>query len=405
MSIALNKRSALSVIRALRANGSPRTMFEKRTDLPLPSHSSRKKWTRSAFGFEALGLGSCLDKATPLDIAVPNAEARVRLVNSTCSVYASGIPPKSFVPVENAESKGASNQTVFSCPELVFIEMATVLSPMELVMLGHELCGTFSRDAADPACGPVTFGVEPVTSAERIAAFIDQVKNVRGKEVARKMVRFVDDNAWSPMESLVAALLRMRADDLGFSFDSLVLNPRVSIQDGEEATKDSTRVPDILVSGTKVGLNYDGMVHLDLAAVARAAAEAATHPESAYPQEILETTMSHVRAKAVDDLRRNRELASAGYTVLPVVKEDLIEPGGIEQLVMRLIAAVESETGQSLEAQRRACSLMALTDERHKLVMSLLPGKHERDIKLARFVGGFKVVDGPQEAIECMVEL
>lgn len=397
MSIALNKHTALSIVRALRADGRTSILTGKRHNLPEPSLGTRKKWTRSAFGFAELGLNFCTEKERQINLAVPRANMRVRLANSTCTVYDKGVPPQSFCCVGGGVH--------ISCPELIFIEMASDMSTVEHLMLGYELCGTFARNAADPYSGGASFGVPPVTSTAKIAAYLEQVKGVRGLHAAKQTLKYLTDNAWSPTEALVAAFMRMPLDECGYGFGSLELNPRVVFDNKLEGAAKSSRVPDILVAGTKVGINYDGMLHLDLESIAKAAAEVSAHPESSRPQLVLDATMGSVRAKVVDDMRRNRELAAAGYTVFPMVKEDLYEPGGLDNVMHLVMDAVEQETGADLGQQRKALAKKTLAKDRHKLLLSLLPGRQSGNVDLGRYLGGMKLSEAPFEIIEVCIEL
>ena len=51
--------------------------------------------------------------------------------------------------------------------------------------------------------------------------------------------------------------------------------------------------------------------------------------------------MRSVREKAVDDVRRNRELAADGLTVFPITKEDLREKGGLDRVMRQVVESIE----------------------------------------------------------------
>ena len=403
MQLTLCKHSALAVLRALRASSASATMSRSRstkTDILPPDPSPGKRWTRSLIDGIDLGLPLTFAGKT-VDFAVPDKASRIRAKNTTSTVYEKGLPSRSFV---NARCSTSDCSLAISSPELLFAELAKVMHPLEHLMLGHELCGTFSRDAEDPYNGPITYGIQPATSTERIRRFLNEAKSIRGIEAARTSAQYLNDNAWSPTESLVAALLRLPIDSLGYDFGELVLNPRVSPSAPLPGAAHS-RVPDIIIAGTPVGVNYDGAVHLDLGSIVNAAIEVGSNPELQQAQVSLTNAVRNVRAKAVDDIRRNRELAADGFAVFPVVKEDLYPKGGFDQIAEHLITVIEQLTDRDMSMQKKFLHSDRLSNARWKLMLSLLPGKHERNIHVARFIGGHEVIEGQPEVFECWIEL
>lgn len=412
MELTLCKQSALAVLRSLRSTnvsfdgkrgrmkrGDGRAA-SKRIDLLPPDPSPGKRWTRNLL--EGIDLGLAFDFAgKTIDFAVPDRSARVRVSDSTWTVYAKGIPSGSFI-----RTRCSTKDCVLaiSGPELLFVELAKYMHPVEHLMLGHELCGTFSRDAEDPYNGPITYGVKPATSVERIRRFLAEAKSIHGIDAARTSIEYLNDNAWSPTESLVAALLRLPMDSLGYDFGELELNKRVSPSAVLPGAAGS-RVPDILIAGTPVGVNYDGAVHLDLDSIVTAARELEANPELLQAQETLTKKVKAVRAKVVDDIRRNRELSAGGLAVFPVVKEDLYTKGGLDQIAAHLITTIEQLTNRDMTAQKRILGMKRLSDARWHMALSLLPGKHERNIHVGHFIAGHEVSHGPMEVYECWIEL
>lgn len=398
MKLTFTKRSALAIIRSLRAGGSKPHALGCRTSVTAPDlGGSGKRWTRKRIAAleSELGLDVRLAK-DPLEIAVPSAAARLRSSFVSSTVYAGCVPARSFVDIGGG--------LAVSAPELLFVEMAEVMGPIEHLMLGHELCGSFSRDAGDPYDGSITYGVPPLTSVGKITCFLESASRIRGITKARRSLAYLNDNAWSPTESLVTAFLRLPIDDLGYEFGSLTLNPRKYFERQLPGAKES-RVPDIVIDGTPVGLNYDGLTHLDLKSIARAGIELGMNPGVSQTQLALDQAIEAVRAKAVDDIRRNRELAADGLQVFPLLKEDLYMPGGLDQVVVQLVRLIEESTGMAMEAQRRILRSRVLSEARHRMILSFLPGKNERNVQVGRFIGGHKVYEGPSVVHECWIEL
>ena len=176
MKLTLNKWSALYVLRSLRANRERRSMLFCRTDIVPPDPAPMKRWGKGCFSKDAHPTIGLL-YGQKLYVAVPSNETRVRTKGVSSTVYGSGIPEKSFIDVDGG--------IAISSPELLFVELANDLRPIEHLMLGHELCGSFGRDAADPRNGDVTYDIPPLTSVGRIEAFIQQTRSIRGIARAR----------------------------------------------------------------------------------------------------------------------------------------------------------------------------------------------------------------------------
>ena len=180
MQFTLCKQSALAVLRSLRAAGSSRVQAfsvsasstaasakSTRINLLPSDPSPRKRWTRGLVDNAIPDLPFSLAGKT-LDFAVPSMDSRIRVQDSTYTVYAKGIPDNAFIRTRCSTDDCL---LAISGPELLFVELAKEMNPLEHLMLGHELCGTFARDARDPYNGPITYGVRPATSVERIQRF------------------------------------------------------------------------------------------------------------------------------------------------------------------------------------------------------------------------------------------
>ena len=394
MELSLNKDTALCILRQKRIELSCQNTGFVRTDIVAPNPNHRKRWTKDAI---VRGLPDSIRHLLEGDIfvAVPSAEMRIRAKGVSSTVYERPLPTGSFIV--------AGNDLAISGPELLFAELASKMQPIERVMLAHELCGSFGRDAADPRNGPVTYGLKPLTSVARIRAFLENAAFIRGIGAAREVACYLDDHAWAPTVSLLTAFLRLPIDSFGFEFGELELNERISNKHGLPGSKES-RVPDILIKGTSVGLNYDGLVHLDLDSIARAAMDAGMNPESSQALYDLRRAIDSVRLKVVDDVRRNRELTAEGLNVLPVLKEDLYQQHGLERLVSRLVDMLNQEA-YDLRQPRRALRSKRLCEDRYRLLLSLLPGRKKLDTKLGRYIQGHEVVEGLTEESCFWIEL
>lgn len=380
MRITFNAQTALLITRTLREKRTAPAKWGKRVELITPNPSPGKRFTKKLFDLPHLGITTRPDERSPLSIAVSDKASRLRMAGARNTIYGSdrSLPPRSFIEVDEG--------IAISCPELVFLEMAGVMPLMQLVMLGHELCGTFSRDPHDPINGDVTLSCAPATSHERIEEFVRKAKWNANAQQALEAIACVANDAWSPTESIVATLASLPTQEFGYGFGRCILNEKVDTSTGLAlAIGKKSRRPDILFKGTSVGLNYDGTVHLDLDSIVQAAIELERNPGQAASQQACDAIVRKVRAKAVDDVRRNRELAAAGFIVFPVTREDLYEEGALDTVMLQIMKAIENQDGRDMSTQKRLLEIKYFRGKRQELIWSVLPGKHPK--RSARLLG------------------
>lgn len=351
MAITLTGLSALRALRAARASGG---LPHERCNLEAPSPpTGRRHWTRETLTKGLPGTWAPTPER-PLDVVTPTQEARLRSRLVRCTTHPD-LPPNSAVPL----GEGVS----LVCPELLFFELAGRVSPAVHALIGYELCGGYARDASHPRSGGVTFGLDPVTSSAALGRYLDELgarQHVRQAREARAAVR---DDAWSPMEAVIALLATLPTRQGGYGIPGVRCNARVAVAGTRES-----RVPDILFGDTCVGINYDGRGHLDLGSIARANDASG-----------IATAMRQVRRTYVDDRRRERELGAQGYLVLTATSEDLYEPGGLDRLMRHVLDGIASKgSGQGARwaDARRALDDPAGAARRQELLRLLLPPRH-----------------------------
>ena len=375
MQLTLNAHTALRITRSIR-NGTIRASFDKRCELVPPSPQPARRWSARFIDDQLSFLGGLASTKGPhqLDVLVSKSEQRLRVKGVKC-LYRTGIYPEgSFVDL----GKGI----VMSGPELLFVELARTMDPVAHLLLGMELCGRFSRDAEQPQNGGITYDVRPVTNVERLRTFAQKAHWIRGAELALNTIDHIVENAWSPMEALLAARIVQEPDDLGYDLWPIDLNPRQEL--GEHLARLSdveSRVPDIMFRGTKVGLNYDGEDHFRLRSIARAAIEADRCPEDSSRSRELEDTLAEARRCIVADKRRDRDLMAMGLTVFSVTKEDLEEEGGLDRVMLQVIEAIEGEGKRDLSAQRQMLRNVSRAAARQELIWSLMPGQRSESAR------------------------
>ncbi len=360
MHLTVNKFSGLRAMRRKRtAEG---RLPRGRVGLLAPDPSPQVRWTVGLLPLDVLALDHAPDERHALNVAVPDARARLQGRFATSTVYSRNLPDGSFIELDAGIS--------VSCPELAFVEAGTYMTPMAHILLGYELCGTYSRDGRNPRCGSVAFGVEPATSVERIRSYIEQAGRIRGAQRAKELLSYVADNAWSPMEAVVAALATIPATEGGYGLCEVALNRRRA--NAPELVKlgcKESRVPDIEIVGTRVGFNYDGRGHFGADAPGGSSSAESTDASKA-----LGSAAS--RSKYLDDLRRNRELAASGAVVLPVTSEDLFQQGGLDAVMLEAVLVMEKLGDISAAKARELKAIIrtpVLQRERQRIIWSLLP--------------------------------
>jgi hypothetical protein len=118
-------------------------------------------------------------------------------------------------PIVSGSFVNLHNGIYLSSPQFLFLQLAPTLSEVELAMLGMELCGFYSlwrmpllfRSRDEKEKGGATYNLAPALNARTLAAYIERMAGERGAVKARNAMRYVMDNAASPMESAVYLLL------------------------------------------------------------------------------------------------------------------------------------------------------------------------------------------------------
>ena len=354
MLLAVSGQTALRALRVFR--NTRRRLPSARHEVPDPDPTPRTHWTVDALPADALGLTEPPNASRPIDAIVPSASSRMQASFFSCRVQPRRLPRDSFVSLGNG--------IVVPCPELLFLQLSEIMTPEVHALLGYELCGTYSRAADNPRSGEITYDVAPVTTVERISRYLSACGRRTSVTLARHNSRPVANNAWSPMEAIVALMTCLPSDEDGYGLGTVALNVRHGAT--PELVKlgcKTSRVPDIEVVGTHLGFNYDGGAsHLDLDSIVAAAKEGD-------PSE----TIRSVREKYLDDLKRNRELAAMGRIILPVTAHDLFAPGGLDAVMLEAALAMEEFDGRSAAHMRLTLGDKTRAEHRQRLIWSLLP--------------------------------
>lgn len=372
--LTLCERSALAVLRDLRKRRGG-VWDAVRCDLRDPSCGTAR-WSHALVAKQLEGLGapvSCSPER-PLHVAVTRPGARLQVRGVTSHVRSRPLPEGACIQLGNGLAA--------SGPELVFLEMSQAMDPVTHLLLGMELTGCFSRDAADPRSGEVTYRLAPITSVERLRAFASMARGIRGRRQALQTITLIEEHAWSPMEAVLAALVTLTFAQLGYDLGPVALNRRMPTPATGPALSDaSSRVPDLLFRGTKVGFNYDGDDHFGLRALVEAGIRLGSNPGDGRAEAEVSKTLAEVRRRIVEDKRRDRDRDHAGYHVMPITREDLTEPGRLDAIMLAAVDLLEHTEGRHLPRQRALLGQEVLSRQRHLLMRSLMPGRQAEEAR------------------------
>lgn len=170
MSVTLSHQSALDAIRTLRCE---RISMHEMDVVPLatPSAWVGKRFTAKNFS-SGVWRWQQPKVACPLHILVPDEQSRTRGRSIVSHVASDDTPAGSILWLDEHSS--------IVCPELLFLQMAEVLTLPALVMLGLELCGRFSRQADDSLAGEMIDGILAATNTDRLTKYLSAFRGGEG---------------------------------------------------------------------------------------------------------------------------------------------------------------------------------------------------------------------------------
>ena len=139
MLLPLDGPSALRALRVYRRMG--HCLPQARIDLPEPDPSPQRRWTERLIPLDLLALPCAPSAERPLYALSPTAIGRPQASFFRTRVLGT-LPEGSFVDLQNG--------LVIPCPELLFLRMASHLSPEAHTLLAYELAGTYARPGGPP---------------------------------------------------------------------------------------------------------------------------------------------------------------------------------------------------------------------------------------------------------------
>ena len=221
------------------ANNSPSMKIQVTREMPpgkVPDYSLLIK---------AYNLGATF----PIDVLCSKQAMRhniKRIKQHTLSIDA---PSGSFIKVRK--------DVVVCSPELCFLQMATLLELPKLIMLGYELCGTYSLLSTSKLKKR-----DALTTTQKIRAYVTKMSGAHGHTKAMRALSYIQNGAESPMETRLAMLLTLPYKLGGYGFPFPDLNHVVSPTKSARANANKTHYRcDLFWLDKKLDVEYDSDTH------------------------------------------------------------------------------------------------------------------------------------------------
>lgn len=165
--------------------------------------------------------------------------------------YEKSLPSKSFWKVDDKLS--------IVCPELLFCQMANYLNAIELLLLGLEMCGSFSLINNEKG---FVSNLPPISSTRKIKAYVQRLKRAdtyfKGINRAIKISALLQDGSASPQESRLYVLLCAPRNMGGYGLKNVQLNKKIKLSKKACAIcGQNFLIPDLCVVENKIAIEYD----------------------------------------------------------------------------------------------------------------------------------------------------
>lgn len=184
----------------------------------------------------------------PVHLLVADRDNRCRARNVCCH-SCTGLLPSGFL-IEAGEGVFATS------PELTFVSLAAELPFVEAVLIGYELCGTYSREVGGSAGRQVRR--DPLTSVSDIRTFVDKVDARCGVKRARAALSFVGNGSASYMETSLLLILCLPKRLGGYGLPMPLMNSKVGfLRTARAAAEGDYCVCDLIWPSAALAVEYD----------------------------------------------------------------------------------------------------------------------------------------------------
>lgn len=152
------------------------------------------------------------------------------------------------------------NEDIFiASPELLFVQMAKYLNIVQLMMLGLELCGSYSIN--NLAADGFIYNIKPITNYHKLSSYVNSFynknNNYPGIRKAIKALNYILDNSASPKESDLIIKLCTSHSIGGYGIKNFVSNYEIELSTGATNINGRSKIrPDLVCVKNKIALEY-----------------------------------------------------------------------------------------------------------------------------------------------------
>lgn len=186
---------------------------------------------------------------SPLHVMVNTQGKRLRssdVIAHSCSVK---MPPHSFCTLDT--------DGYLASPELALVQHAPTVGFYQLLLDAYALCGTYVIDPED------TRGFadrEPITSTQRLSAFVRAGHDLQGAYILSRALRYLANGSASPQESILTLLLCLPRAQGGYGLPLPLLNARVDVPPRlRPLVEKDWYMPDLYWPTHRVAAEYNSM--------------------------------------------------------------------------------------------------------------------------------------------------
>ena len=191
----------------------------------------------------------------PIHALVPAQNMLTRSKRIVTHLWSHDIPGGAYLNL--------GNKAFLPTPAFLLLQMAVQLDEVELISLGLELCGYYSKSenpnlapthASDYEPHDCTFELEPATTVAKLTRFIERRTGERGFRAARHVLMRILNNSASPMESTTYLLLCLPKRLGGYALPKPQFNVKVTVT---TSTTTTARFPDLYWHSHSLDVEYD----------------------------------------------------------------------------------------------------------------------------------------------------
>lgn len=219
-------------------------------------------------------------------------------------------------------------------PEHLVVQLAPLLTELELICLLSELLGTYA--IAEEVEGGMFSRRQPLTTPELVERHLDALGPVRGTAKVRRALRHACVGSASPRETKLSLRLGLKKARGGYGLEVLSMNDPLTVRRVHDAMRKGVRRPDVLLLAPG-GIGENGRTFRGVAV------EYDGRDHDGFEQ--------HTR-----DVARHNELAAIGlveYVVTRQQYDDLDYMDGLAEIIGRELGIPKVRVKRSVAEERR----------------------------------------------------